>query len=129
DAATGLASPDVFYYGSAIGETGDNSGNTFVNAGDFIGVRDHPSNFPDHAPPSNPYDFNHDSFVNATDLIITRDNGNNFQTAIKLISPAAPAPAAMLSTSAASVPAAGANLAKSSAASSAQLGAPAFIFP
>jgi len=96
DAATGLASPHVFYYGNSIGETGDNPSNTFVNAGDFIAVRDHPSNFPNHAPPGNPYDLNHDSFVNAGDLIIARDHGNNFQTALKFIAPIAPpaAPAA-----------------------------------
>jgi hypothetical protein len=100
DAATGLASPDVSYIGNQIGETGDNAGNTFVNAGDFIGVRDHPANLSNRALPSNPYDFNHDSFVNATDLIITRDNANNFQTAIKLIAPTSTVPSAASSVSA-----------------------------
>ena len=106
DAATGLSVPDVFYFGNQIGETGNDPGNTFVDAGDFVAVRDHPANFLNRAQPGNAYDFNHDSFVDGADLVITRDNPNSFLTAIKLIAPpAAAAPAA--SVPSAAVPAAG----------------------
>ena len=107
DSLTGLSSPHVFYYGNQIGETGNDPTNTFVDAGDFVAVRDHPANFLNRAQPSNPYDFNHDSFVDGADLVITRDNPNNFLTAIKLISPPVSAPSmpAIVSASAASNPA------------------------
>ncbi len=107
DSLTGLSSPHVFYYGNQIGETGNDPANTFVDAGDFVAVRDHPANFLNRAQPSNPYDFNHDSFVDGADLVITRDNPNNFLTAIKLISPPVSAPSmpAIVSASAASKPA------------------------
>ncbi len=111
DAATGLASPDVFYFGNQIGETGNDPSNTFVDAGDFVAVRDHPANFLNRAQPGNPYDFNHDSFVDGADLVITRDNPNNFLNAIKFITPAASAP----SPAAAAAPATAISAAKSTA--------------
>ena len=42
---TGLASPDVFYWGNAIGETGNSSANAFVNGIDGNGVRQNSRNF------------------------------------------------------------------------------------
>jgi hypothetical protein len=108
DAQTGLASDDVSYFGNQIGETGNNPANAFVDAGDFVAVRDHPADFLHRALPSNPYDFNHDSFVNATDLVIARDNTNNFLNAIKRITPpvGASAPSSVVAGSVASASAA-----------------------
>src|SRR5207253_7824998 len=111
DAATSLASRDVFYFGNQIGETGNDPSNTFVDAGDFVAVRDHPANFLNRAQPGNAFDFNHDSFVDGADLVITRDNPNNFLNAIKLIAPpisgaAAAMSQAVLAASASSLPAA-----------------------
>ena len=45
NANTGLAAPDVFYFGLAAGESGNSTANTYVDATDFAGARDNPHNF------------------------------------------------------------------------------------
>jgi len=83
---TGLSSPDVFYFGNAVGDSG--LGNTatraFVDGTDFAGARDNPHNFVDRAPVDDAFDFNRDSFVDGTDLAIVRDNNTNLVTALRL---------------------------------------------
>ena len=92
-AETGLAEADVFYFGNAIGETGDAAANAFVNSTDTVGVRDNPHNFTNPALVYDAYDFNRDGKVNSTDAVLARDNATNFATALKLISVPAAAPA------------------------------------
>jgi len=86
---TGIPADDVFYFGNAIGETGNTYGtaspNTFVNATDAVGVRHHPHNFVNPAPASDPYDFNRDGRVDASDAVIVRYNPANFLNALQLI--------------------------------------------
>ncbi|MBN1764003.1 MAG: DUF362 domain-containing protein [Sedimentisphaerales bacterium] len=82
---TGLTGNDVFYFGNAIGETGNDPSKAEVNAFDTGGVRDHPRNFLSPALIDDQYDFNRDRFVNALDFGIARDNATNFMTALKLI--------------------------------------------
>ncbi len=72
-AATGLAAPDVFYFGNAIGEAGD-SQNALVNATDEILARNHHHDPFDPAGIEDRYDFNRDRLVNATDQIIARSH-------------------------------------------------------
>src|SRR5205807_2441255 len=50
DAATGLTAPDVFYFGNAIGETGNSPANAIVNATDELGARANQRNFTSPAP-------------------------------------------------------------------------------
>jgi hypothetical protein len=69
----GLASDEVFYFGNAVGETGDNPLNAVVNATDENRVAANKTGFV-LAPVTNVYDFNHDRRVNATDVLIARDN-------------------------------------------------------
>jgi hypothetical protein len=70
--ATGLASSDVFYFGSLVGDTGNGRGNPTVNALDLARVRrairrtDRES--------LNYYDFNRDGVINAVDGLIVRSN-------------------------------------------------------
>ena len=91
NANTGLAAPDVFYFGLATGECGDSTANTYVDATDFAGARDNPHNFLNRATIDDHYDFNRDSYVDSSDLAIVRDNNTNFITQLKLIGvPAAP---------------------------------------
>ena len=85
DAVTGLTSPDVFYFGNAIGESGNSPSNTFVDGTDFAGARDNPCNFLNRAPIDFECDYNRDSFVDGTDMAVARDNNTNFITALKLI--------------------------------------------
>ena len=84
---TGLTTDDVSYFGSIVGDTGNSSINTFVDASDFSSVRDNPRHFLNRAQLGNPYDLNRDSFVDGTDLAIVRDNATDIGTAVPLITP------------------------------------------
>lgn len=84
-ANTGLIAEDVFYFGNAIGETGNDPANAFVNAFDAGLVRDHfQSSFPIPAGIDNPYDINRDMQVNAFDLGLVRDHFAGFGSALNL---------------------------------------------
>ena len=94
---TGLLEEDVFYFGNAIGDSGNDPSGTSVNASDEIAARNDPHSFLDPAGIDNPHDYNRDQSVNATDEIIARNNGTNFLTRLVLItapslSPGAPVP-------------------------------------
>lgn len=70
---TGLARPDVFYFGNLIGETGAlpaGAGAMFVNSSDFAAAR----SFARSVPVTNRFDFNRDGKVNGSDLLIIRGN-------------------------------------------------------
>ncbi|MEX0655296.1 MAG: N-acetylmuramoyl-L-alanine amidase [Phycisphaeraceae bacterium] len=85
--ATGLEEADTFYFGNAIGETGNATDDAQVNAQDAGGVRENLRNFLDPAPIDDPYDFNRDGNVNAIDYGLVRENLTNFLNALELISP------------------------------------------
>src|SRR5207253_11036054 len=91
DATTGLAKNDVFYFGNAIGESGDSTLNANVNATDELNARANQRNFLNPAPIDFAYDYNRDKKVDATDQLLARHNQTNFLTALKLISPPATA--------------------------------------
>ena len=82
---TGLAVPDVFYFGNAIGESGDSIANAFVNATDEIRGRNNQRSFLNPASVADPYDYNRDAKVDATDHIIARNSGTTFLTALRLL--------------------------------------------
>jgi len=84
-ANTGLAQPDIFYFGNAIGETGNSVTDARVNAIDALLARNNPRTLTDPAPIDFPYDFNRDQRVNATDMLIARNNQTHFLNALKLI--------------------------------------------
>jgi hypothetical protein len=92
---TGLAVPDVFYFGNAIGESGNDPANTVVDQQDEVGARTHPTGF---APAlmDNPFDFNRDGRVNATDALIARHHPSGLDP-LQLIT--APAGAGLRGTS------------------------------
>ena len=83
---TGLTAEDVFYFGNAIGETGNTTGDAEVTPADQVAVRADP-----HSLSLNPAavedhcDFDRDHKVGPTDSIICRNNGTNSSTAVKLI--------------------------------------------
>ncbi|MEM6688091.1 MAG: Ig-like domain-containing protein [Planctomycetota bacterium] len=77
-AVTGLASPDVSYFGNAVGESGNSTSQNFVDTFDLLGARDNPHNFLNRAPIDDIYDYNRDSFVDTFDVLVARDNGTNF---------------------------------------------------
>jgi hypothetical protein len=89
NARTGLAVPDVFFFGSLVGETGDTTTRTEVSARDLVNVRR--NLFSGGALAINRYDFNRDGRINASDYIISR---NNILRSLSSFSPvAAPATA------------------------------------
>ncbi|MBN2476227.1 MAG: lamin tail domain-containing protein [Pirellulales bacterium] len=84
-ADTGLAEPDVFYFGNAVGEAGNATSDAKVNASDMLLARNNPRNFLNPAPVDFACDFNRDARVNATDMLIARNNQTHFLNALKLI--------------------------------------------
>ncbi len=85
--STGLATPDVFYFGSAIGETGDSPANAQVNAADQSGAHNNPRDAGNPAPIDFAFDFNRDGLVNAADEAIAAGHTTTAATALQLISP------------------------------------------
>jgi ELWxxDGT repeat protein len=83
-AATGLAMPDVFYFGNAVGDTLNHPFNTIVNAMDEIGIRNH---LADADAINDQYDINRDGAVNAADELIARLGSTSLDTALPLIRP------------------------------------------
>ncbi|MBN2474800.1 MAG: hypothetical protein JXB62_09345 [Pirellulales bacterium] len=84
-ANTGLAEPDVFYFGNAVADAGNSTTDAKVNATDMLLARNNPRTFLDPAAIDFPYDYNRDGRVNATDMLIARNNQTHFLNALKLI--------------------------------------------
>jgi len=98
----GLGDNEVFYFGNAIGETGNVATNAIVNAADEIAVRNNPAFFPP-ATLTDVYDLNRDKTVGAADQIIARNN-TTFLDALKLITVPGSSPEAEAASAAAPVP-------------------------
>jgi hypothetical protein len=83
---TRLSSPETFYFGNAVGDTGygDTTNNALVNAADESGARNnwHPLS---DLPRNNIYDFNRDGRVNANDENIARLGATNWVTTVKYL--------------------------------------------
>ncbi len=82
---TGLLEPDVFYFGNAIGESGNSTADAKVNAYDMLAARDNQRTFLDPAPIELNYDYDRDARVDATDMLIARENRTHFLNALQLI--------------------------------------------
>ncbi len=82
---TGLMFDDVFYFGNAIGDSGDSTTDAKVNATDEIAARAHCTSPLDETAISNPYDYNRDGVVDVTDQQIARAHVTNFLNALTLI--------------------------------------------
>ena len=69
---TGLARPDVFYFGNLIGDTGPDGAAPAVDARDFAAVRR--NLFSRDAAAVSRYDFNDDGVIDNADLTVVRAN-------------------------------------------------------
>ena len=81
-AATGLAAEDVFYFGNAIGDTGDSAADAQVTTADLAAVRTHgrqPCAIED------PCDIDRDGQVGPADEQVIRTHGTNARTALQLM--------------------------------------------
>ena len=96
DTATGITSPDVFYFGNAVGESGNSTADAIVNASDELAARTDLHNFLNPAAVTNAHDFNRDGRVDATDEIIARNSQTTAANALQLIHPGAQATAASI---------------------------------
>ena len=97
---TGLRAADSFYFGNAVGETGNVPGEAIVNVLDEQQARSHRGNFT-LVDIASAYDFNRDRKVNAADEFIARENSG---TSLFVLSISAPAAAAAESSAASVVP-------------------------
>jgi len=66
---TGLAAPDVFYFGNQVGETGDSPTTAAVTAADYTDTR---ALLGASSGIGGRYDFNRDGRVNTTDVLLIR---------------------------------------------------------
>jgi hypothetical protein len=81
---TGLAASDVFFFGSAPGDSGaGNSGGYLVSSIDEISARNNPKTFT--ATKSDVNDFNRDGSVNSSDQILARNNVTNLGNQLKFL--------------------------------------------
>jgi hypothetical protein len=97
---TGLGARDVFYFGNAIGETGNNADvDANVNITDEVRIRDNPKTRINPASITFAFDINRDRSVNSTDQILARNNITTPISALRLITPAADPGAALASPS------------------------------
>jgi regulation of enolase protein 1 (concanavalin A-like superfamily)/plastocyanin len=104
NANTGLAAADVFYFGSLVGDTGDNGTATaVVDAADTAAVRAQNAQAADVTSSS---DLNHNGMVTATDIALTRLNAGHSLGMFTAPAPA-PAPAAAPAAAVAAAPAEG----------------------
>jgi hypothetical protein len=86
DAVTGLAAPDVFYWGNEVGESGNSTTDANVTVDDVAAVAADLHTAQNPAAVTNPHDFNRDGLVDATDENISRNNARIGLKALQLIS-------------------------------------------
>jgi hypothetical protein len=72
DANTGLAAPDIFYFGNAIGDSGNSPTDAAVTSADVLAARGHPAAGP--VAIDNPWDYNRDGCVNSADMTVAQTN-------------------------------------------------------
>jgi hypothetical protein len=77
--------PDTFYFGNAVGDTGNNPGNARVDPADQLLVRTNPRNALNPADIDNPYDMNRDGRVDPSDELIARSHQTTVLTELRLI--------------------------------------------
>jgi len=82
NANTGLATDSVFYFGNAIGETGNTTANAAVNGIDEARVRSNPSG---SASITSLFDINRDKLVNSADETQVRSFNTTSSTMLQLV--------------------------------------------
>ena len=87
---TGLATDNTFYFGSAIGETGNDPNNAIVNLTDVALARVNQTGFRATGI-DNPYDINRDGRVNLIDIAFIRQNQSGFSSVNLITAPDATA--------------------------------------
>ena len=81
---TGLLSADIFFFGNAIGESGNSPFDAQVDSIDELGALNNRQIFMP-VPIDNAYDYNRDGLVSSMDEFIARSNQTNSETDLNLI--------------------------------------------
>jgi Raf kinase inhibitor-like YbhB/YbcL family protein len=84
---TGLTSPDVFYFGSAVGESGNETDNANVSITDELLARNNATTGGANTPVTSRFDFNRDGRISVIDQLLARNNLTTTATAVKLVVP------------------------------------------
>ena len=95
-ASTGLPADDVFYFGNAVGESGNSTVNARVTPADELWARRNRRGAANPAPVTFRFDYNRDRVVNVADQLIARRNQTTAFSSLRLIT----APAATAATAA-----------------------------
>jgi hypothetical protein len=82
---TGLTTPDVFYFGNAVGESGNVTGDYSVSITDEIIARNNPVSINPGTTVINRFDYNRDGTVSVVDQILARNNITTGATKLKQI--------------------------------------------
>ena len=82
---TALAEGDVFYFGNAVGESGNSATDAKVDAFDMAGIREHYGALTGPAAIRDAFDYNRDLHIDDRDRTIARDHQSHFLNALKLI--------------------------------------------
>jgi hypothetical protein len=88
DAVTKLAAPDVFYFGNAIGESGNSPTDATVDAADVLAAQNNHTG-PGGASITNPYDYNRDKQVDDQDELVAQSNPSGMSPLQLITAPAA----------------------------------------
>jgi hypothetical protein len=95
---TGLGREEVFYFGNAVGDSGDSTSDARVNARDMLAARNNPHGLLKPAQVDCQWDFNHDTKVDAADMLIARGSQTHLLNALPLITaPGEKTPTSLLS--------------------------------
>lgn len=89
NANTGLVAPDVFYFGNAIGESGNSMADAAVTSADVLAVRGRMAGSPP-APLDSPYDFDRNGVLNTLDMQVAQQHLTAANTVLNLIHPTLP---------------------------------------
>lgn len=85
--ATGLGEVESFYFGNAVGDTGDRPTDAVVDPADELRARSNPRNVLNPADITDPHDFNRDGLVDPQDQLIARSNQTTVLNALQLFLP------------------------------------------
>jgi hypothetical protein len=85
NANTNLATNDVFYFGNAIGETGNSTTNAIVTSDDEALIRTNFTTGFGTVGVTSPYDINKNHFVQTSDAALSRANQTTAFSALRLI--------------------------------------------
>jgi hypothetical protein len=85
NANTGLVAPDVFYFGNAVGESGNVVSDYSVSLSDELLARNNPVSIVPGTMITNYFDFNRDGTVSVIDQLLSRNNITTAASKLKQI--------------------------------------------